>query len=54
MTHPTQLSVQHGFAYKESGQFAGWPANCGILNTPKFQRNPTLQLTYMGEYEKHF
>ena len=30
MTHPTKLSAQHGFAYKERGQFAGWPANGGI------------------------
>ena len=30
VTHPTKLSVQHGFAYKEPRQFAGWPANGGI------------------------
>ena len=30
MTHPTQLSAQHLFVYKEQGRFAGWPANGGI------------------------
>lgn len=30
MAHPTKLLAQHGFAYKELGQFAGWPANGGI------------------------
>ena len=30
MAHSTKLSAQHLFAYKKSGQFAGWPANGGI------------------------
>ena len=30
MANSTQLSAQHRFVYKESGQFAGWPANGGI------------------------
>ena len=30
MANSAKLSVQHGFVYKESGQFAGWPANGGI------------------------
>ncbi len=30
MTHPTQLSAQHRFVYKEQRRFAGWPANGGI------------------------
>ena len=30
MANSTKLSAQHRFVYKESGQFAGWPANGGI------------------------
>ena len=30
MVNSAKLSTQHGFVYKESGQFAGWPANGGI------------------------
>ncbi len=30
MANSTQLPVQHRFVYKESNQFAGWPANGGI------------------------
>ena len=30
MADSVQLSAQHGFVYKESGRFAGWPANGGI------------------------